>query len=64
FLALLKTLKDQQYATQQLFLNALHAIADNQLITKYQSVILQHTETSGRFNGESYVDFLKQLLAY
>jgi transposase len=64
FLALLKTLKDQQYATQQLFLNALHAIADNQLIRKYQSVILQHTETSGRFNGESYVDFLKQLLAY
>ena len=28
------------------------------------SVILQHTETSGRFNGESYVEFLKQLLAY
>jgi transposase len=25
---------------------------------------LQHTETSGRFNGESYVEFLKQLLAY
>ena len=63
-LALLKSLKIEQYATQQLFLNALNAIADSQLITEYQSVILQHTETSGRFNGESYVEFLKQLLAY
>ena len=25
---------------------------------------MQHTETSGRFNGESYVEFLTQLLAY
>jgi transposase len=63
-LALLKILKNEQYATQQLFLNALNAVADSQLITKYQSVILQHTETSGRFNGESYVEFLKQLLAF
>jgi transposase len=63
-LALLKTLKNEQYATQQQFLNALNAIADSQLIMEYQSVILQHTETSGRFNGESYVEFLKQLLAY
>ena len=30
----------------------------------HRSVILQHTETSGRFNGDSYVEFLKQLLAY
>ena len=63
-LALLKTLKNEQYATQQQFLYALNAIANSQLITEYQSVILQHTETSGRFNGESYVEFLKQLLAY
>jgi transposase len=61
--ALLRLLKNEQYATQQLFLNALNAIADSQLIAKYQSVILQHTETSGRFNGESYVEFLKQLPA-
>ncbi|WP_420831634.1 transposase [Bathymodiolus japonicus methanotrophic gill symbiont] len=27
-------------------------------------MILQHAETSGRFNGESYVEFLTQLLAY
>jgi len=63
-LALLKTLKNEQYATQMHFLAALNTIADSQLITKYQSVILQHTETSGRFNGESYVEFLKQLLSF
>jgi len=63
-LALLKTLKNEQYATQQHFLSALNALADDQLIMKYQSVILQHTETSGRFNGESYVEFLNQLLNF
>ena len=63
-LALLKTLKNEQYATQQQFLSALNALGEDALITQYQSVILQHTETSGRFNGESYVEFLKQLLAY
>jgi transposase len=63
-LALLKTLKNEQYATQQHFINALNAIADSQLMKEYQSVILRHTETSGRFNGESYVEFLKQMLVY
>jgi transposase len=42
----------------------LNALADSQVIKEYQSVILQHTETSGRFKGRSYVEFLKQLLAY
>lgn len=63
-LALLKTLKNEQYATQQQFLNALNALGEGELMTQYQSVILQHTETSGRFNGESYVEFLKQLLSF
>jgi len=60
-LALLKNLKNEQYATQQYFLSALNALGEGELITKYQSVILQHTETSERFNGESYVEFLKQV---
>jgi transposase len=63
-LTLLKTLKNQKYATKQLFLTALNSLAGNQLINQHQLIILQHTETSGRFNGESYVEFLKQLLAY
>jgi len=64
FLVLLRTLKNEQYVTQQHFLSALNALGEGELITQYQSVILQHTETSGRFNGESYVVFLKQLLAF
>lgn len=63
-LVLLKTLKDQKYATKQLFQAALANLGDIRLTRDYQSVILQHTETSGRFNGESYVEFLKQLLAH
>ena len=59
----LETLKNIKYSTQKLFLNALNSIAESKLIDKYKSLILQHTETSGRFNGESYVDFLKHLLA-
>lgn len=33
-------------------------------MNQYQILILKHTHTSGRFNGESYVEFLKQLLQH
>ena len=56
-LTLLKTLKNQKYATKQLFLTALNSLAGEPLINQYQAIILQHTETSGRFNGEGYVEF-------
>jgi hypothetical protein len=59
-LELLKTLKGQKYATKQLFLTALSSLGDIRLTSDYQWVILQYTEVSGRFNGESYVEFLKQ----
>ena len=29
----------------------------------YQEVILKHTETAGKFNGLTYIEFLEQLLA-
>jgi len=64
FLALLKPLKNEKYATQRLFIEALYATGEKALVDKYKLEIFQHTETSGRFNGESYVEFLKQLLAY
>ena len=63
-LAQLNTLKNQKYATRQLFLDALMTLQDGGLSEDHQLAILQHTETSGRFNGESYVDFLRQLLDY
>ncbi|WP_221897768.1 hypothetical protein [Bathymodiolus japonicus methanotrophic gill symbiont] len=64
FLAILKSLKNEKYPTQKLFMEAIYSIADNVLIESYKPMILQHAETSGRFNGESYVEFLTQLLAY
>lgn len=64
FLAILKALKNEKYPTQRLFMEALYANGDKALVDKYKLDILQHTETSGRFNGESYVEFLKQLLTY
>jgi transposase len=63
-LALLKTLKGELYATKFDFLNALKTIVDAESILKYQELMLKHSETSGRFNGVSYIEFLKQLLAY
>jgi len=63
-LALLKTLKGEQYATEFDFLNALKAIVDESLLKTYQEVILKHTETAGKFNGLTYIEFLKQLLAH
>ncbi len=45
-------------------MEALYATGEKALVDKYKLEIFQHTETSGRFNGESYVEFLKQLLAY
>lgn len=63
-LEILKGMKNQKYATKQLFLTALGDLVGKQLISDYQALILQYTETSGRFNGESYVEFLRQLLAY
>lgn len=63
-LELLKGMKNQKYATKQLFLAALGDLVGEQLLINYQALILQYTETSGRFNGESYVEFLRQLLTY
>lgn len=63
-LALLKTLKGELYATEFDFLTALKAIIDEKSITTYQEAILKHTETAGKFNGLSYIEFLEQLLAH
>ena len=61
-LDILKTLNGEKFETETAFLNALKNLASDELITKYQSVILKNTEASGRFNGKSYIEFLQQLL--
>jgi len=60
----LKTLKGLSYETEFELLNALKMIIDDELVFKYQEVILKNAEASGKFNGLSYIEFLKQLLAY
>lgn len=60
----LKTLKNEQYRTKPLFIAGLKTVLDEKLIIKYQEIILKHTETSGRFNGDSYIEFLKQILEH
>jgi hypothetical protein len=60
----LTTLKNDKYKTQASFTKALENILSQEHLTMYQTLILKHTQTSGRFNGESYVEFLKQLLQH
>lgn len=61
---MLKTLKNEKYQTQKLFIDALYELAAPSLVDRYKSLVLQHTETSGRFNGQSYIEFLAQLLTH
>jgi transposase len=58
----LKPLKSEKYKTQADFSLALQKVLDKESLNQFQAQILKHTQTSGRFNGESYVEFLKQLL--
>lgn len=61
-LSILSTLKNEQYPTQSLFLTAIKSVADENMLAEYQEVILRCAETSGKFNGDSYKEFLQQLL--
>jgi len=61
-LDILKTLKGEKYATETALMNALKNLISEELVEKYKSVILEKTEASGKFNGESYIEFLQQLL--
>ena len=63
-LVILKSLKGERYQTQKLFIEALHVLVEPSLVDQYKSLILQHTEISGRFNGQTYVEFLTQLLVH
>jgi len=60
-LTLLKTLKDEKYSTQSLFSAALKTLLDEEVVQKYQALILKHSEAAGRFNGDGYMEFLKQI---
>jgi len=60
----LKPLKNEKYKTKADFTSALEKVLDKESLNQYQLLILKYTQTSGRFNGESYVEFLKQLVQH
>ena len=60
----LKSLKNEKYKTKASFIIALEKVLGKDSLILHQTLILKHTQTSGRFNGESYVYFLKQLLQH
>jgi transposase len=55
-------LNKEVYRTKEDFFSAVEACLDIDKFQCYQSDILRLAEAAGRFNGESYVEFLKQLL--
>jgi len=58
----LKKLKGNGYETALKLIDALKVIIDEKSVQEYQEVILKHAETSGRFSGVTYIEFLKHLL--
>jgi transposase len=60
----LKGLKGHPCKTQDTFLNELQKAIGRDLADKYQPQILKCAEAVGKFNGETYVKFLQQLLGH
>jgi transposase len=60
----LKSLQKERYKTSASFKVALEKVLGKDFMTKYYAIILQNAQVAGRFNGESYVEFLKQLLQH
>jgi transposase len=58
----LKELKNEKYKTKEEYLQALTEVLGEQEANKNQSVLLKYAETAGRFNGATYVEFLKQII--
>jgi len=62
--SLKSALNKETYRTEFLFLAAVKNTLTLPFFQEYQETILQLAEVSGRFNGESYVEFLRQLVDY
>ena len=58
----LKELKNEKYKTKEEYLQALTEVLGEQEANNNRSVLLKHAETAGKFNGETYVEFLKQII--
>lgn len=58
----LKPLKQQVYKTLEAFMQALEQQLGGAVAKQHQSLILEKTQATGRFNKEGYIEFLQQLL--
>ncbi len=61
-LSQLKTLKNEKYSTDVLFLASVEDVIGFDVLNKYREALLASAEAAGKFNGETYVKFLNQLL--
>jgi len=61
-LSQLKSLKGEKYSTDGLFLTAIEQVIGSGILNQYREKLLASAETAGKFNGETYVKFLNQLL--
>ena len=59
----LKPLKQQVYKTLETLMQALEQQLGSAATKQHQSLILEKTQATGRFNKEGYIEFLQQLLA-
>jgi transposase len=60
----LKPLKNQKYKTLVAFTTVLEDVLGSDVFNQYRALILKYTQTAGRFEGEGYIEFLKQLLQH
>jgi transposase len=56
------TINKEVFPTKQVFLSAIQVPMSKGIYDRYQSDMIQLAEVPGRFNGESYIEFLKQLI--
>ena len=61
---LLKPLKDTTFKTLPEFSAKLVEILGKETTEMCQATILKYTQTSGRFNKEGYIEFLKQIMTH
>ena len=61
-LSQLKSLKGEKYSTDDLFLSAIKKAIGSEALNRYRDKLIASAEAAGKFNGETYIKFLNQLL--
>ncbi len=58
----LKVLKNEEYKTEESYLQVLNQILGEEKVSSNKELLLEYTETAGKFNGETYVKFLRKII--